>query len=101
MILLILASALISFASITLLMNAYCAPATRLKIAGQWAGRIDFIIHVTVILLFIGTSTLGLLQAELAAIMFTLYNRYFYRWYKGAMYKNSKGDWYVTKGWKP
>lgn len=99
MLILILASAIISFASITLLMNAYMQKATRLKVAGQWAGRIDLMVHTTVILMFIGTSTLGLIQAELAAIMFTVYNRYWYRWARGASYKNDKGNWYTVPGY--
>lgn len=99
MILLILAAAIISFASITLLMSAYMSPETRLKVAGQWAGRIDILVHVSVLLMFIGTSTLGLIQAELAAIMFTIYNRYYYRNVHGAAYKNSKGRWYTVPGY--
>jgi len=97
----ILAAALISFFSISLLMNAYLEPVTRYKVAGQWAGRIDLLIHGTVILMFMGTSTLGLIQAELAAIIWTLYNRYFYRWFRGASYKNSRNKWYFVPGVRP
>lgn len=101
MLITILAAALISFFSISLLMNAYLTPATRYKVAGQWAGRIDLLIHSTVILMFVGTSTLGLIQAELAAIIWTLYNRYFYRWYRGASYKNVRGKWVFEPGIRP
>lgn len=94
----IIAAALISFFSISLLMNAYMQPETRFKVAGQWAGRIDLLIHTTVILMFMGTSTLGLIQAELAAIIWTVYNRYYYRWMHGASYKNSRGKWYFVPG---
>jgi hypothetical protein len=80
-------------------MTAYMGKETRLKVAGQWAGRIDLIVHATVILMFVGTSTLGLIQAELAAIMFTVYNRYYYRTVHGASYKTSKGTWYTVQGW--
>ena len=67
MLLTILAAALISFLSIALLMNAYLQRDTRRKVAGQWAGRVDLTIHGLVIFLFMGTSTIGLIQAELAA----------------------------------
>lgn len=98
MILTILAAALISFLSISLLLTAYVKRDTRRKIAGQWAGRIDLAVHGGVIMIFVGTSTIGLIQAELAAIMFTLYNRYYYRAVHGAMYKDSDNNWYFIPG---
>lgn len=97
----IIGAALITFFSISLLMNAYLSADTRYKIAGQWAGRIDLLIHASVIMLFIGTSTLGLMQAELAAIVFTVYNRYYYRWMYGALYKNARGKWVYQPGIRP
>jgi hypothetical protein len=49
-------------------------------------------------MIFVGTSTIGLIQAELAAIMFTVYNRYYYRAVHGAMYKDADGAWYFIPG---
>ena len=98
MLLTILAAALISFFSISLLMNAYLQRDTRRKVAGQWAGRVDLTIHGLVIFLFMGTSTIGLIQAELAAIMFTCYNRYYYRAMHGASYKDADGNWLFIPG---
>lgn len=98
MLMLILASALVTFLSITLLMTAYVSKDTRRKIAGQWAGRVDLTLHALVILLFVGTSTVGLIQAELAAITFTLYNRYYYRLVRGASYKGKDGKWVFVPG---
>lgn len=40
---------------------------------------LDLCVHGTILIMFLGTSTMGLLQAEAAGILFTLYIR-FYRW---------------------
>lgn len=40
---------------------------------------IDVPLHVGILMMFLGTSTMGLLQAEAAGIMFSLYIR-IYRW---------------------
>lgn len=65
---------------------------TMLKIAG-YAAIIDVCIHVGVIWMFMGTSTLGLMQAELSAIMFTLALRA-YRYLRG--YSRLRGTKWVT-----
>lgn len=44
-----------------------------------YKGWIDLLLHGSIIWLFLGTSTLGLLQAELCAIMFSISLRV-YRW---------------------
>jgi len=44
-----------------------------------YKGVVDILVHGTVIALFIGTSTYGLIQAEAAALMFSIYVRV-YRW---------------------
>lgn len=76
----VLAAALISFFGFVLLMT-HLEPQTRRRIAG-YAGFIDMTLHATVLYVFFGTSTLGLLQAELSAIMFTVSLRT-YRWLNG------------------
>lgn len=76
----VLAAALISFFGFALLMT-HLAPSTRRRIAG-YAMWFDIAIHVTVLYVFFGTSTLGLLQAELSAIMFTVSLR-IYRFING------------------
>lgn len=66
----VLAAALISVLSAVLLTWHLSRP-TMQRIAG-YAFFVDIIMHVGVIYLFMGTSTLGLLQAELSAIFITL-----------------------------
>ena len=72
-----LVAALVSFFSVWLLL-AHVSPAARRRIVG-YAGWADVIVHSTVIVAFLGTSTLGLLQAEAAAILWSLWLRT-YRW---------------------
>lgn len=72
-----LIAALISFFSAWLLLG-HVSPAMRRRIVG-YAGWADLIVHGTVIVMFMGTSTLGLLQAEAAAILWSLWLRA-YRW---------------------
>lgn len=73
----VLAAALITFFAFLALSLHLSRDALR-RIAG-YAGWIDLIIHTSVFVLFMGTSTLGLLQAELSALMFTFALRT-YRW---------------------
>ena len=40
-----------------------------------YKGWVDVILHGSIIWMFLGTSTLGLMQAELAGILFSLYLR--------------------------
>lgn len=73
----VLAAALITFFAFLALSLHLSRDALR-RVAG-YALPIDIIIHTSVIFLFFGTSTLGLLQAELSALMFTFALRT-YRW---------------------
>lgn len=66
----VLGAAIISFFSFMLL--ATHLDRTQLRRLAGYAMWIDIILHGSVIYLFIGTSTLGLMQAELAAIMFSM-----------------------------
>ncbi|MBS0212207.1 MAG: hypothetical protein JSR26_03375 [Proteobacteria bacterium] len=63
-------AAFISFCSIWFLLTHVSAKWMR-RLVGH-KGLVDLVLHGTVIFLFLGTSTLGLLQAELAAIMFSI-----------------------------
>lgn len=65
----VLAAALISFLGFSLL-ALHLQRRTLQRIAG-YAMYFDIVLHVSVIYLFMGTSTLGLLQAELSAIFAT------------------------------
>lgn len=65
----VLGAAIISFFSFMLLATHLSRFQLR-RLAG-YAMWIDITLHGGVIFLFIGTSTLGLMQAELAAIMFS------------------------------
>jgi hypothetical protein len=72
----IIFAALVSFFGIVLL-STHLEPHTMRRIVG-YCGWVDLALHSTVILLFMGTSTMGLIQAELCAIMFSLA----LRWYR-------------------
>lgn len=66
----VLAAALISFFSIVLI-TWHMKPCTKRRIVG-YALWIDICLHGAVLYMFMGTSTLGLLQAELSAIFVSL-----------------------------
>jgi len=76
----VIGAAMISFFGIVLL-SWHLSRNTMQRIVG-YAGYIDVLLHGSVIYLFIGTSTLGLMQAELSAIFFTLALRA-YRYLRG------------------
>lgn len=76
----ILFSALISFFAM-MLMVSHLEPATVRKFAG-YPGWCDLVLHGTILYLFMGTSTHGLMQAEAAGIMFSMSLRA-YRHFKG------------------
>lgn len=66
----VFAAALISFFAMMLL-TIHLSRTTMRRICG-YALVVDVLMHGSVIWLFMGTSTLGLLQAELSAIMATV-----------------------------
>jgi hypothetical protein len=71
---------------------------TQLRRVAGYAAWFDVTIHTTVIVLFLGTSTLGLMQAELSAIMFSLSLR-MYRYLFGYSRLGRKGlrlRWHVV-----
>lgn len=72
-----LIAALISFGSFALIAT-HLSPSTVRRAMG-YAIWIDIVMHVSILAMFLGTSTLGLLQAEAAGIMFSLSFRV-YRW---------------------
>lgn len=72
-----LIAAFISFGSFALIATAL--PAHVLRRAMGYAIWIDVLMHISILWMFIGTSTLGLLQAEAAGILFSLSFRV-YRW---------------------
>lgn len=76
----ILIAALISFFSVALLLS-HLSPSMVRRLVG-YCGWVDLLLHGTVIYLFMGTSTLGLIQAEASAILFSLALRG-YRYFKG------------------
>lgn len=71
-----LSAALVTFAAFWIL-TRHLSPKTMRKVVGH-KGKIDVVLHLTVILLFHGTFS-GLMQAEAAAILFSCY-LLFYRW---------------------
>lgn len=73
-------AALVSFLSIALLLT-HLSPHAMRRIAG-YAMWVDICLHATILYMFIGTSTLGLLQAEASGILFSLGLRG-YRWLFG------------------
>lgn len=76
----VLAAALITFFGFALLCT-HLSRESMQRIAG-YAMWFDIVVHGSVIYLFMGTSTLGLMQAELSAIMFTVALRS-YRYLRG------------------
>jgi hypothetical protein len=81
-------AALISFLGLSLLVTHLGHRGVR-RIVG-YAGWVDLTLHVSVIWLFMGTSTLGLLQAEACAIMVTLSLR-LYRYLLGYERLSTRG----------
>lgn len=75
-----LIAALVSFASFMLLISHVSARAMR-RLVG-YKGWVDVCLHSTILFLFFGTSTDGLLQAEAAGILFSVYLRA-YAWIIG------------------
>lgn len=71
---------LISFASFWLLAS-HISPRGMRRLVG-YKGYVDLVLHTTVIMMFIGTSTDGLIQAEGACILFSISLRA-YRWAMG------------------
>ncbi len=70
-------AAFVSFVSFALLMQ-HMSPQTMRRLVG-YKGYVDVMLHGTILYMFLGTSTMGLLQAEAAGICFSLYLR-FYSW---------------------
>lgn len=66
-------AAFVSFFSFYFLLS-HLSPTARRRMVG-YKGPIDVMLHGSVIWLFLGTSTMGLLQAEAAAICFSIYLR--------------------------
>jgi hypothetical protein len=67
------AEALISFMAMQLLLS-HLSNSTMRKLIG-YKGYLDVLLHGSVMYVFFGTSTEGLIQAEAAAIMFSLWLR--------------------------
>lgn len=76
----LLAEALVSFAAFFLLLN-HLSSRTLRRMVGR-IGVTDCILHGSVLYLFFNTSTEGLIQAEAAAVMFSVYLRG-YRYFRG------------------
>lgn len=63
----------VSFMGVALLLT-HLKPTTMRKLVG-YKGFVDVFLHGAILYLFMGTSTMGLLQAEAAGICFSLYLR--------------------------
>lgn len=85
------AEALVSFAAFFLLITHLSAHTVR-RLVG-YKGWTDLVLHASVLFLFFGTSTEGLIQAEAAAILFSLWLRV-YRWAFG--YER----YFLAHGWR-
>lgn len=75
----VLAAALISFFSLVLI-SWHLSPRALRRVVG-YPLIIDLLLHGSVIFLFFGTSTLGLLQAELSAIFVSIAIRVYRKCY--------------------
>ena len=76
-----LLAALISFGSFALIFT-HVRDQKYVRRAMGYAMWIDIVMHGTIMWMFFGTSTLGLIQAEAAGILFSLSFR-LYRWLFG------------------
>lgn len=74
----ILAAACVTFVG-ALLMLAYLPAQAMRRLCGQYRIYADLLLHGTILWMFLGTSTLGLLQAEAAGIGISLYLRWYAR----------------------
>jgi hypothetical protein len=63
----------VSFMSFVLLLTHLSKPTMR-RLVG-YKGFVDVLLHGSILYMFFGTSTMGLLQAEAAGICFSLYLR--------------------------
>ena len=72
-----LLAAFVSFCSFALLMQ-HLSPSTMRLLVG-YKGFVDVVLHLTILYMFFGTSTMGLLQAEAAGICFSLYLRLYHK----------------------
>lgn len=75
-----LSATAVTFVGILLLL-AHLPPQLARRLAG-YAGPVDVLMHGALLYMFIGTSTLGLIQAEAAGICVSLLVRT-YRWLLG------------------
>lgn len=75
-----LVAAFVSFFSFALLLTHLSPSVLRLMVG--YKGVVDIMLHGTILWMFFGTSTMGLLQAEAAGICFSLYLR-LYSWLFG------------------
>lgn len=73
-------AAVVTFASMMLLVS-HLSPKFLRRLVG-YKGYFDIVLHTTILYMFFGTSTEGLLQAECAGIFFSLWLRA-YRWLFG------------------
>ena len=75
----IAAEAFVSFAAFVLLLSHLSSRAMRRMVG--YKGWCDAVLHGSVLFIFFNTSTDGLIQAEAAAIMFSIWLRiYAYAW---------------------
>lgn len=88
-------AAVISFVSFWLMLRHFSPKVMRRVVGYMWVT--DLVLHGTILYLFFGTSTLGLIQAEAAGICFSLYLRW-YRWAWGFERLHKNGRWYRYHG---
>jgi hypothetical protein len=92
----IIFAALISFCGMMLIIHHLSAHWMR-RLVG-YKGWIDLMLHGTIIYLFFGTSTLGLLQAEAAGIMFSIYLRVYRKLFGYELWNIKRFRWERWRG---
>lgn len=97
MIIHILAAALISLVSVLLVVSHLEAQTVRRIVGYQF--QVDLILHASILCLFIGTSTLGLIQAEAAGIGFSLWLRAYRKLRGYERYDTGTKSWIRYAGW--
>lgn len=91
-----LLAAFVTFISFMLVLSHLGGQKMR-RVVG-YKGWADLVLHGSIMLLFIGTSTLGLLQAEAAGICFSLYLRAYYKFVGFECYDRKAKRWVRSYG---
>lgn len=92
----IIFAAMLTFVSIMLVLS-HLGPVWMRRVVGR-KGLADLVLHTTILTLFLGTSTMGLLQAEAAGICLSIFLRLYYKFVGHEQYNRKTKKWVRTFG---